>query len=78
MKENTFLKTLLVAGAAAVTSQAWAHPGHGDESSLSGLMHLLEAEHLLPVLALVAAAWAARRLRRGRTARPQAKPTNDC
>ncbi len=78
MKANMFLKTTLVAGAAAVTSRAWAHPGHGDESSLSGLMHLLEAEHLLPVLALVAAAWAVRRLHRGRTGRAQAKPTHDC
>lgn len=38
----------------APVGSAWAHPGHGDETGLSGLSHLLEPVHLLPVLLLVA------------------------
>jgi hypothetical protein len=45
----------------APVGSAWAHPGHGDETSLAGLAHLLEPVHLLPVLLLVAVGWLLRR-----------------
>lgn len=51
---------LLLTPAAAV----WAHPGHGDETTLLGLLHMLEPIHLLPVLAVVAVAFGLRRLLR--------------
>jgi hypothetical protein len=50
----------------APPATVWAHPGHGDETTLLGLLHMLEPIHLLPVLAVVAVAVALRRLLRRR------------
>jgi hydrogenase/urease accessory protein HupE len=68
-KPSTSGAVLLTLSLAPVAS-VWAHPGHGDETTLLGLLHLLEPVHLLPVLAVVAVAAllrrAARRRRDGR------------
>jgi hypothetical protein len=56
----------------APAASVWAHPGHGDETTLRGLLHMLEPMHLLPVAALVAVALVLRRvLRRDRRSRDQ-------
>lgn len=58
---------LLLALSLGPVANAWAHPGHGDETTLLGLLHLLEPVHLLPVLAVVGVAVLLRRAVRRRS-----------
>lgn len=67
MNKQSALRALASALLLAPAATVWAHPGHGDETTLQGLMHMLEPMHLLPVVALVAVAVGLRRLlRRGK------------
>ena len=54
---------LLAAFACLFALSALAHPGHGPEEWTDTLAHLMTAEHLIPVAALLAGVWMARRHR---------------
>ena len=49
--ENILYVFVIVINLTIVTSQAYAHPGHG---ILSKWIHLLEPEHVFPILIAVA------------------------
>lgn len=64
MKKQTASQAAVSTLLVMTVASAWAHPGHGDESTLLGLLHMLEPAHLLPVLALVVVGLMLRRLAR--------------
>ncbi len=64
MNKQSPLRAVVSALLLAPAASSWAHPGHGDETTLLGLLHMLEPMHLLPVAALVAVAAVLRRLLR--------------
>lgn len=59
---------------AALTAAGWAqaHPGHG-HTETHDLMHVLEAEHVVPVLLAVVAVVLVRRVIRRRAKRDQTR-----
>jgi hydrogenase/urease accessory protein HupE len=59
--------SLLLALSLGLAESASAHPGHGDETTLLGLLHMLEPVHLLPALAGVGVAALLRRAARRRS-----------
>lgn len=64
MNKLPSLRALVPAVLLAPSANVWAHPGHGDEMTLMGLLHLLEPMHLLPVMSFAALALVLRRLLR--------------
>ncbi len=52
MKLDTILRGLAAPALAGLAGSAFAHPGHG-LTAADSLMHMLEGEHLLPMLALL-------------------------
>jgi len=67
MNRQILLRAGTTALALLACAAAQAHPGHGINDADS-LLHLLEAEHVLPLLAAAAVGWAVvrRRARRRR------------
>jgi len=64
MNKQSPLRALVSALLLAPATTVWAHPGHGDETTWQGLLHMLEPMHLLPVMGVVAVAVVLRRLLR--------------
>ena len=53
-------RNLILVIASLASAAAWAHPGHGDLSANTTLMHLLtEPDHILAILAVAGVAIAA-------------------
>lgn len=57
MKIHHVVRLLAALGLACAAAGAFAHPGHGLAAADSP-QHVLEAEHVLPLLALAAAGYA--------------------
>ncbi len=52
MKLDTILRGLAAPALAGLAGSAFAHPGHG-LTAADSLLHMLEGEHLLPMLVLL-------------------------
>jgi hypothetical protein len=64
MNKQSAFRALVLPLLLTPAAAAWAHPGHGDETTSLGLLHMFEPIHLLPVLVVVAVALGLRRLLR--------------
>ncbi len=78
MKTHHLVRLLAALGLAGAAAGAFAHAGHGLAAADSP-MHVLEAEHVLPLLALAAAGYAfvAARARRRRRDEQQRRDAQD-
>ncbi|WP_374370301.1 hypothetical protein [Piscinibacter sp.] len=79
MKTHHLVRLLAALGLACAAAGAFAHAGHGLAAADSP-MHVLEAEHVLPLLALAAAGYAfvaARARRRRRDEQQQRRDAQD-
>lgn len=78
MKTHHLVRLLAALGLACAAAGAFAHAGHGLAAADSPL-HRLEAEHVLPLLALAAAGYAfvAARARRRRRDEEQRRDAQD-
>ncbi len=79
MKTHRVVRFLAALGLACAAAGAFAHAGHGLAAADSPL-HRLEAEHVLPLLALAAAGYAfvaARARRRRRDEQQQRRDAQD-
>ncbi|HNK18542.1 MAG TPA: hypothetical protein PLG92_09230 [Piscinibacter sp.] len=78
MKTHHLVRLLAALGLACAAAGAFAHAGHGLAAADSP-MHVLEAEHVLPLLALAAAGYAfvAARARRRRRDEEQRRDAQD-
>lgn len=78
MKTHHVVRFLAALGLACAAAGAFAHAGHGLAAADSP-MHVLEAEHVLPLLALAAAGYAfvAARARRRRRDEQQRRDAQD-
>ena len=78
MKTHHVVRFLAALGLACAAAGAFAHAGHGLAAADSP-MHVLEAEHVLPLLALAAAGYAfvAARARRRRRDEEQRRDAQD-
>jgi len=72
MKTHHVVRLLAALGLASAAAGAFAHPGHG-LAAADSLMHVLEAEHVLPLLALAAAGYAFVSLRARRQRRDEGR-----
>ena len=50
MNKQSAFRALVLPLLLTPAAAAWAHPGHGDETTSLGLLHMFEPIHLLPVL----------------------------
>ena len=78
MKTHHLVRLLAALGLACAAAGAFAHAGHGLAAADSP-MHVLEAEHVLPLLALAAVGYAfvAARARRRRRDEEQRRDAQD-
>ena len=78
MKTHHLVRLLAALGLACAAAGAFAHAGHG-LAAADRPMHVLEAEHVLPLLALAAAGYAfvAARARRRRRDEEQRRDAQD-
>ena len=78
MKTHHLVRLLAALGLACAAAGAFAHAGHGLAAADSP-MHVLEAEHVLPLLVLAAAGYAfvAARARRRRRDEEQRRDAQD-
>lgn len=72
MIPSPFLRAGAALATLTATGLSWAHSGHG-HTEAHDLMHVLEAEHVVPVLLAVVAVLVVRRVIRRRTQRDQAR-----